>query len=153
MDSDRMQSIREQMQKFKELSPFSSIIDGMTQSEYAMLKMIERRMQSCHEGTEQAGIKTTALSELLCISKPAVSQMLNVLEGKGLIERVMTPHDRRVVYVVLTTRGQEKFAAVRKQFDAFVEEIFQRMGKEDTDEFLRLLAKLHAVIGTIKKAQ
>ena len=43
-------------------------------------------------------VTPTELSEVMEVTKPAISKMLNVLEDKGYIERQQDSKDRRAVY-------------------------------------------------------
>jgi DNA-binding MarR family transcriptional regulator len=80
------------------------------------------------------------------MSKPAVSQMLNTLENKKLIERVMAKSDRRVVYVKLTESGIEQLEKTHKQFQTWLDQIIEELGAEDTAELARLVNKLHLIM-------
>ncbi len=53
-----------------------------------------------------------ALTEFLGSSKGTVSQSLLLLHGKGLIRRAADTHDRRVVRLSLTARGQKALDAL-----------------------------------------
>jgi DNA-binding MarR family transcriptional regulator len=140
MTSGKAEKIYELMQKFQKMRMNANSEGEIPRSELKMLKMI--RMNS----TEAEGVKISTLSELLNISKSAVSQMINALEDKGYVERVTTKNDRRVVYVRLTGDGEACFT---KQIQAFLhgmDKIFAKMGEEDTEELLRLLEKLYTIV-------
>lgn len=92
------------------------------------------------------GMKTSELTKNLCITKPATSKMLNVLEDKGYIERTSSKCDRRVVYVRLTKEGEEFLEEENKKFENFTYRVMEKMGEEDTENLIRLFRKLYNII-------
>ncbi len=92
MNNGNIEKIHDLMQKFHKLNMNRKITGGgIARREIMMLKMI--KMNSF----ENEGVTISALSELIDISKPAVSQMINTLEDKGYVERITTKSDRRRV--------------------------------------------------------
>ena len=140
MDNSHAEKIYEIMRKFHKIRTNTQTIGGMLRSEMMMLKMIKKN------STEIDGVTISTLSELLEISKSAVSQMINALEDKGYVERMTTKNDRRLVYVGLTESGEECFAKERKAFLQEMADIFAKMGEEDTADLLRLLEKLYLIM-------
>jgi DNA-binding MarR family transcriptional regulator len=51
------------------------------------------------------GLSPTALTEVLMVSSGTMTNRLDHLEAKGLIERVPNPGDRRAVEIELTRKG------------------------------------------------
>lgn len=140
MNDGKAEKIYEMMQKFKKVRLNAKFAGELPRSELKMLKMI--KMNS----SETEGVKVSTLSELLDISKSAVSQMINALEDKGYVERVTTKSDRRVVYVRLTENGEERLAMELKTFLQGMDKVFKKMGEDDTEELLRLLEKLYSIV-------
>ena len=91
-------------------------------------------------------MKTSELTKYLCITKPATSKMLNVMEEKGYIYRTSNKSDRRVVYVKLTEEGEEFLKDQNRKFENFTCRVVEKMGEEDTDNLIRLFGKLYDVI-------
>jgi transcriptional regulator, MarR family len=140
MDKGKIEKISEIMQKFHKLNMNRKIAGGIARRETMMLKMI--KMNS----SENEGVTISALSELLDISKPAVSQMINAIEDKGYVERITTKNDRRLVYVRLTESGEQCLARELQAFLQGMAEIFDKMGEKDTEDLLRLLNKLYLIV-------
>lgn len=139
MDMSNAYKIVQIMQKFqKSTANLKNIID-MPRSEFMMLKLIKTNTK------DNDGVTVSMISELLEISKPAVSQMINVLEEKGLVDRVTTKKDRRVVYVKLTDAGVQSLKKAMESYMSNINGIFEKMGEEDTAEFLRLLEKFYII--------
>ncbi|AHM57995.1 transcriptional regulator, MarR family (plasmid) [Peptoclostridium acidaminophilum DSM 3953] len=139
MDMSNAYKIVQIMQKFqKSTANLKNIID-MPRSEFMMLKLIKANTK------DNDGVTVSMISELLEISKPAVSQMINVLEEKGLVDRITTKKDRRVVYVKLTDAGVQSLKKAMESYMTNINGIFEKMGEEDTAEFLRLLEKFYII--------
>ncbi|HVJ49272.1 MarR family winged helix-turn-helix transcriptional regulator [Desulfitobacterium sp.] len=102
MEIGNAEKIYQIMQKFQKMRMNSTNTSEMPRSEIKMLNMIKLNTSETEEVT------ISILSELLEISKPAVSQMINVLEDKGYVERMTTKNDRRIVYVRLTECGEQR---------------------------------------------
>lgn len=84
---------------------------------------------------------TDSMSELATaknISRPAISQAVDILVNKGLLTRIQSTHDRRFVDLALTPAGNGLLDAVFKNTRAWMKE---RMSTLSADE-----------LGTIAKA-
>jgi DNA-binding MarR family transcriptional regulator len=78
----------------------------------------------------------------LCITKPAVSQLLNSLEKKEYIKRETEKSDRRKINVTLTPRGHEVLKEAIKFADSVLEMTISRFGEENTKQLIYLLTLL-----------
>lgn len=139
MDTGNAEKVYRIMQKFQKIG-MNTKIGEMPHSEIMMLKMI--RMNS----SETEGVTISTLSELLEISKSAVSQAINTLENKEYVERLTTKNDRRLVYVRLTESGEQCLAKELQSFLKGMAQVFDKMGEEDTKDLLRLLKKLYLIV-------
>lgn len=110
------------------------------------MKIIYKDCLSNKEDENYYGMKTSELTKDLCITKPATSKMLNVLEEKGYIERTSSKNDRRVVYVRLTEEGEVFLKEENKKFEKFTHKVIDKMGEEDTQNLIRLFGKLYDII-------
>jgi DNA-binding MarR family transcriptional regulator len=66
---------------------------------------------------EERSIPISDLAELLCISAPSASSIVDRLEERDLVRRVRDTEDRRVVYVELSEHGNqvvEEFIGLRR---------------------------------------
>ena len=82
---------------------------------------------------------------------PAVSQMLNSLEGKGLVARSMTKNDRRAVFVCLTEKGKALLEQNRKEIFSILDEAEHRLGTENLNQLIELSARLFDILLEIEK--
>jgi len=72
----------------------------------------------------------------LCVSKTAVTKLVDRLEAGGLVERVPSPADRRVTHVRLTNRGTEVLEESRPVVRSFVRTEFAEVLNADELETL-----------------
>ena len=107
----------EEMRQYKEFRPRQDDVSALMRGEMAVLRLLE-------------------------MTTSRVAAVLNSLEKKGLIERCADAADRRRVLVALTERGgalcARKKEAARKRLAA----VFERLGQEDTDQFIRLIRRI-----------
>ncbi len=91
-----------------------------------------------HEGPKS--IKE--LSELLCMSSSAATQLVDGLVRERLLERTEDPLDRRKISVALTARGKKKLAAARKNHLALIAKLFKPLSDTEVRELYRLQQKI-----------
>lgn len=120
---------------------------GMPHSEYGVLQIIDCK------GDKEDGLTITAISEAIQISKPAVSQIINAMEDKEMVERVTTKKDRRIVYVRLTSKGKDALKSARKIASQRLGLVLDQMGEVDAHEFLRLLDRFATITGELTLAK
>ena len=118
--------------------------------EMMMMKTIWAYCEENKANENYYGMKTSELTKVLCITKPATSKMLNMLEEKGYVERTSNKSDRRVVYVQVTEEGKEFLKEQNRNFEKFTCRVIEKMGEEDTDNLIRLFDKLYHVIEEIQ---
>ncbi|MBW7456412.1 MarR family winged helix-turn-helix transcriptional regulator [Paenibacillus sepulcri] len=109
-------------------------IEGCTQSEAVMLFVIRRR-----EKLHPAGMKASELSQLLNVTSPTVTQSVNVLEARGLLERSSDPEDRRVVRIKLTEEGLRQTQLSETAMFERIQGLIDRMGEERSNQLIELL--------------
>lgn len=146
MDHQRSQKLFESLIKMKKIGSLAPMMDGMPHGAFFMLYRIHEYLLE-HEGEiETPGVKVSMLSLRGHISMPAVSQMLNNLENRQLIERQMTKNDRRVVYVNLTQKGNQVLDSTLGGFLTSLDEIVEKLGETDTDQLIELLGRFYAIL-------
>lgn len=146
----------EVMAKIRRVSSKHQAEDIIPQREFYVLEIIHSRMR-CRSGEQEnlvpPGVRVSELSEMLHITMPSVSQMINGLEQKGYVKRVTTKNDRRVVYITLDTEGEAALNKAKKAFLSFTDEIVSRLGHEETEQLISLCTRLYEIIGDIRSRQ
>ena len=113
--------------------------EELTNSTFITLCVIERA------GVERPGVPGITVSDLsaqLEISRPAVTKTVNLLESRGMVERIGRRDDRRCVYVTLTDRGREVLRTAESSVSRIMDRVSEKMGAADTEELIRLVTKL-----------
>lgn len=90
------------------------------------------------QGTAAAG----ELADLLGVSAPTVTDILDRMAGLGLVTRERGQHDRRVVYVRATPAGKQALADLLEERSALYRTIFQEMSEEERNTVGRGLETL-----------
>lgn len=107
--------------------------------EFMCLKLIHEYGEN---NPELPGIKPSVLSEKTHVSRPAMSQHINALEGKGFIQRVASQTDRRVTYLALAPRGEELIKAQNEHLMRHLQQICDLLGHDDAIALIELTNKL-----------
>ncbi len=108
---------------------------GMAHSGFAQMRLL-----SLIE--KEDGATSGTFAELLDIRPSSLSEKLNKLEERGLIERHKSETDTRSVNVFITEEGRN-FLKERKDAFANRQERFENiLSEEEKSEFLRLVRKL-----------
>lgn len=140
MAPGKYQEVLNMMQKLGKMRMRFVASVGATAREFHALNLLAELCPEPDGG--RPGVRVSELGAAAGLSKPAVSQMLNLLEGRGLVERTAARSDRRVVYVRLTGSGRERLVRLRKSYEAVLDRITDELGPQDTAELLRLFNRL-----------
>lgn len=76
------------------------------------------------------------IAELLCLETSTVSGILDRMQKKDLIDRVIKPENRREILVMITPKGEALKAPVLKIIDEVNEEVLKDFSPKET-EFIR----------------
>jgi DNA-binding MarR family transcriptional regulator len=90
------------------------------------------------------------IQEALCIKKAAVSQMLNVLEKKGYINREINKENRRKIILTLTPKGETCVKETENAIDTLLSEIISRFGEKNTRQFMTLFNRFADIVTELK---
>jgi len=90
---------------------------------------------------------TGELAKLFSVTSSAVSQMVDQLEAKGLVERASDTHDRRITYIKLADKTHKVFESVRGKFIDHLGERFSSISDEELATLLNILIKTVDGIG------
>jgi DNA-binding MarR family transcriptional regulator len=95
------------------------------------------RVLSAHDGITQRD-----LAEMLHLSRPTVTTMLQRLEQHGLLERWDDETDQRLTRIRLTEKGRTQAQAFQGSFAAYIAATTGTMSETDRRELARLLGVL-----------
>lgn len=106
---------------------------GITLEQFHILRHIRKGSGSVSELAEAKGI-----------SRPAISQALDVLVSKGLVTRRQQAGDRRFVQLELTENGEELLSAIFRENRAWMEEKLSILTPEEMTGVVKALDALRS---------
>jgi MarR family transcriptional regulator, lower aerobic nicotinate degradation pathway regulator len=134
-----------------------STVDGLAQLSFLTLGLLERRAGEQRVSIIQTRLlgvlrdRTPTMHELatlLGLDKSSATGLVDRAERRGLVARVPSSSDGRVVLVELTDVGRALVAEVSARFAADVATLLQRLSPPDRSSLARLVSRLlvaHAV--------
>lgn len=97
--------------------------------------------------TETVGPHTPLkLAELLCVSKPMITALINSLIAKGYVFKEPCIDDRRAYYVKPTDKGVELVNIARIDMDKYMDRLISGLGNEEFDTFIILATKANNIL-------
>ncbi|MDR2832895.1 MAG: transcriptional regulator [Streptococcaceae bacterium] len=90
---------------------------------------------------DQEEIAPSELSKCTHTSTARVATILNSLEEKGFVTREISKEDRRKIVVKITEAGKKEALKNKVIILGNISTIFEQMGEEETQHFLRTFAK------------
>lgn len=91
---------------------------------------------------ENPRVTTTRLAEILGITKPSVTEIVNKLQKEGCVYKKRCLHDGRVFYLELTEKGKNTSRVNSLAYDDFAKEILESLDTTEVDHFITLLTKI-----------
>jgi DNA-binding MarR family transcriptional regulator len=90
-----------------------------------------------HPGTDQARV-----AELIAYDRTTIGGVIDRLEHKGWVRRVVSARDRRARELSLTAEGERVFTALLPTVAALQDEILAPLGGADRSRLLKLVRRL-----------
>ncbi|TLM99237.1 MAG: MarR family transcriptional regulator [Actinobacteria bacterium] len=84
------------------------------------------------------------LAECAQTSQASLTGIVDRLEERGLVERVRSEEDRRVVHVALTAIGRDELQAKHARMLQRLEDVLSPLDPTERREFARLIARITA---------
>ncbi len=78
------------------------------------------------------------LNKRLNYTRPNLSQTINKLQDKGIVERTVQENDRRATAIFLTEKGKELMQKKQRAVIEKFERVLSDIGEENTERFLEL---------------
>jgi MarR family transcriptional regulator, organic hydroperoxide resistance regulator len=88
------------------------------------------------------GISQRDLADILHLSRPQVTKILQTLEKKGEVSRLPDEKDHRLTHVFLTTAGTSQEEELNATMDEYINKTMGAIPKADRLELARLLDEL-----------
>jgi DNA-binding MarR family transcriptional regulator len=114
---------------------------SLSRGEYLVLRSI-RRSNLGVPAEGEPRIRAALLSEMLELSRPSITRILNTLEGREFITRNIDTSDRRSVSIVITQQGLAALEQANRALLGISGRLTASLGEEDTDKLIELVDKL-----------
>jgi len=93
-----------------------------------------------HEAAE-TGLRIGDLAAWLAVKPPTVTQLVDALESRGLVERIADPDDRRAIRVRLSVAGRDMADSFHARAMEETEALVGHLGAAEGARLAELLAK------------
>jgi DNA-binding MarR family transcriptional regulator len=111
--------------------------DGLTHAQLHLLRTLD----------DQGGeLPASRLASCADITPTTVTQMVDPMVRHGLVERVRSEEDRRLVFVRLTPAGREVVDRKRAEYDRRWREQLVDVGAEELDQAAAVLRRVAQII-------
>jgi DNA-binding MarR family transcriptional regulator len=97
--------------------------EPLTLTQYRLLKHLETEPRL-----------TTELAARLEVTPATVSAAIDCLVRRGMVERLVSPNDRRAVPLRCTAPGLQALAAARRRQQAVLTDVLQHLNAEETGQ-------------------
>jgi DNA-binding MarR family transcriptional regulator len=97
--------------------------------------------------------RITELAQTEALAQPTVTQLVDKLEGRGLVARARSGQDARVVMVEVTPAGTEVFEEVRAEIRANMREALADLPDAELTELVHAAETLGDLIETLLPAR
>ena len=128
------------------LTAFETILGkhGLSQGRFLTLIVLNR--------TPNKAINPSTLAEKVGVKRATMTGLLDGLEGKGLIERVAHPEDRRKLGIRLTKKGRQLLDEMLPDYYDHIKKLMKELSEKERQELELLLEKVNQGLSTLFKA-
>ncbi len=92
-------------------------------------------------------MKISELSNKLGLSNSTTSGIIDRLEKQGIVERIRSQEDKRIVYVRLSQKSEEMHHSFHKTAEENFEKLLEKGTPEDVEKIIEGLSVLKKVMG------
>lgn len=108
---------------------------GLTMPQFNILRILYV------QDPELEGLPTGSIRERLLVRGPDVTRLIDRIEKAGLVERVRSAEDRRVVNVRLTEAGTDLVEEIHEPLMQHNRELFATIPESDLEQLAELLSR------------
>lgn len=105
---------------------------GVNPTEFAVLELLY------HKGEQPI----QHIGKKILLASSSITYVVDKLEGKGFVERIACPNDRRVTYASITEAGKRFIESAFPQHEKKIEEVFAPLSDEELNTMIVLLKKI-----------
>jgi len=116
---------------------------GITMHQFHLLMYLKMRGR----------MKVTDLGNMMLVSMPTASRMLNTMCEKGLVKKTGDDKDRRLSYVELTREGERVVEEAHARQIEVLAEVLEGMPESDMESFLAQTERLADELTSLKEKE
>ncbi len=98
---------------------------------------------------ERGSMSVSEISEFFDIAKPNITPLVDRLVNSGLVDRVRSTTDRRVVFIVILDEGRTRLKTIRSLLGENVESWKRALSDEEFDRLATALSDVVTLLGKI----
>jgi MarR family 2-MHQ and catechol resistance regulon transcriptional repressor len=102
-------------------------------SEFGVLEFL------LHKGSQ----KVQVIAQKILVTSGTITYVIDKLEKKGLVERIMDPEDKRSFLIHLTSAGKEFIQPIFDEHALFLDDLFQDLGDRKKERMTNDLFDLY----------
>ncbi len=127
------------------LTAFEAILGkhGLSQGRFLTLIVMNR--------TPNKAISPSVLAEKVGVKRATMTGLLDGLEGKGLVERLAHPQDRRKLGIRLTNKGRQLLDEMLPGYYDHIGKLMEKLSEKERQELGILLGKVNQGLSTLFK--
>ena len=127
------------------------IVDSLVQLSFAVQNVLQRAAAAHDLSLVQIRLfgvlrdhepEMLELARHLNLDKSSVTGLIDRAERRGLVQRMPSPEDRRVVRVVVTPLGRQITAEVEAQVEHEILDLVAGLGDMDRDQLVGIVARI-----------
>lgn len=116
--------------------------DGLTVTQLRLLSHL----------ADREGLSNAELADLLYVTRPSVSALLERLQRSGFIRREVAPNDRRGICIWLEPRGRDVVSSLREDLREYTARLMAELSPADLANFTEAVARLVDLGGARRRA-
>ena len=125
---------------FQELNAVTKRMDDVKIFHHALpfnhteMQLMKEIVRANEEGKR---IISSRLAKILGITRSAVSQIVNKLQRKGIVQRVPDEKDKKIAYIELSKSARGLYDEMRERINHMFEKFIHMIGEEKINQFLK----------------
>lgn len=93
--------------------------------------------------------KMSEIAQLVNVSLPAATQVVDRLVRAGLVERVPDANDRRVIRIAFTREGEQTMKKIKAVHERRLKEVLEKLDAQERVELVEAFEKIHSLLNQI----
>lgn len=91
---------------------------------------------------EKSYVSMKNIADFLSITPPSATSIINRLIKLNLLKRQNNPKDRRIIKIVVTSKGKKVLENEMKKVSRHLKEIFSQLNQKEQKQLVKILTKI-----------